>query len=52
MLNLGQYMEMAMKFKIAETIINDLPFLIIIAVAGIGYIGAVVAEKIHGLFVK
>ena len=26
MLNLGQYMEMAIKFKVAEAIMNDLPF--------------------------
>ena len=43
---------MAIKFKIAETIINDFPFLMFIAVAGIGYIGAVIAKKIHGLFIK
>ena len=52
MLNLGQYVEMAIKFKVAEAIINNLPFLIVIAVAGVGYIGAVMAEKIHGLFVE
>ena len=30
---------MAIKFKVAETIINDFPFLMFIAIAGIGYIG-------------
>ena len=38
--------------KIAEAIIDAIPFLVFIGLAGLAYIGAVMAEKIHGLFIK
>ena len=47
-----EYIKLVINFKIAEVIIDAIPFLVFIGLAWLAYIGAVMAEKIHGLFVK
>lgn len=45
-----KYIEMALKLKVTNLIINVVPFLVGIALAGILYIVLILAKKIHDTF--